>query len=74
MTLETGYGGGVAIPIRSAAIQIGDQEASGPVTDEDKGAVFTLDLPAGPTHLQSYLLTTEGDDLGAYYVYITRVA
>ena len=73
MTLETGYGGGVAIPIREAAIQIGEQGATTPVADTDKGAIFTLDLPAGPTHLQTYLYTPDGDDLGAYYVYITRV-
>jgi hypothetical protein len=73
MTLETGYGGGVSVPIQSAEIVIGGQERSASVTEDAKGVTFDLDLEAGPTHLQTYLHPTDGKDLGAYYVYITRL-
>jgi len=33
---------------------------------------FTLGLPAGSAHLQSWFYTAEGDDLGAYYVYVRQ--
>ncbi len=75
MTIESGYGGGKAIAIHSARIRIGEHEVTQPVTVEDKGITFTLALKAGLTHLQTYLHYNEADDdLGAYYVYIDRIA
>ena len=74
MTLETGYGGGVAIPIERAAIRVGDQAMDTNVTADAKAATFTLDVIDGETHLQTYLYTSDGAELGAYYVYITRVS
>lgn len=73
MTIEDGYGGGTAIPIKEARIQIGPQEQMQPVSSKDKGAIFSLDLPAGPTHLQTYFDNEHETDLGAYYVYIDRL-
>ena len=70
MTIESGYGGGKAIPIQSARITIGEHDVTQPVTDLDQGIRFSLALPPGPTHLQTYLYSKAGDDLGAYYVYI----
>jgi len=70
MTIESGYGGGRALPITEAGIQIGGHEQILPVNDGDKGIRFVLDLPAGPTHLQTYFGDGSGVDLGAYYVYI----
>ena len=73
MTLESGYGGGVAIPITSAQIQIGDQQQNQTISALDKGATFTLDLSPGPTHLQTFFGNEHNSDLGAYYVYINKV-
>jgi arylsulfatase A-like enzyme len=72
-TIESGFGGGNAIPIRGAALRIGDQEASRAVAPDDHSATFTLDLSPGPTHLQTFLDTGDESDLGAYYVYVDRL-
>lgn len=74
ITLESGYGGGKAIPIQSARIIIGKHDETQAATDMDKGVIFTLTLPKGPAHLQSYLYNETGDDLGAYYVYIDQIS
>ncbi|MEZ4861178.1 MAG: arylsulfatase [Caldilineaceae bacterium] len=74
MSLESGYGGGHALPITMARLQIGAYDQQQSVEENDKGAIFTLDLPAGPAHLQSYFGNEAGMDLGAYYVYIDKLA
>jgi len=73
MTVESGYGGGNAIPIHMARIKIGACHATRSVTAGDKSITFILDLEAGPAHLQTYLYDEAGAELGAYYVYIDRV-
>ena len=73
MTLETGYGGGVAIPIRSAGLRVGAQEAHVELQAGEKCATFELNLEAGQTHVQTYFGAEDGQDLGAYHVYITRI-
>ncbi|RME57574.1 MAG: N-acetylgalactosamine-4-sulfatase [Caldilineae bacterium] len=73
MTIESGYGGGRAIPVCRARLIIGEQEVSAPVDAAQESVVFHLDLPAGPTHLQTWFETEDGEgDLGAYYVYVAR--
>jgi hypothetical protein len=67
--LADGYGGGRALPIRRAAIRIGAASAAQDVVGEAPAAVFTLDLPAGPAHLETSLAGADGLELGAYYVY-----
>jgi len=64
------WGGGVALPVFRARIAIAGQEASGEVAHEDVGARFELSLTAGCTHLQTWFETEDGDELGAYYVYV----
>lgn len=73
LTIESGFGGGVAIPVRSAAVAVAGQSARQTVAEGTPGARFVLDLTAGPTHLQSWFHTEDGDDLGAYYVYIRQL-
>lgn len=67
------WGGGVAIPVRQARIAIAGVEASTSVGLNDERASSTLSLPRGPAHLQTWLETADGRELGAYYVYIERV-
>ncbi|MEM7537302.1 MAG: arylsulfatase [Chloroflexota bacterium] len=78
LSITSGYGGGNAIPVQSATIEIAGQTASQTITqignDADKGAVFTLELPAGPAHLQTNFVTNDGQDVGAYYVYIKMIS
>jgi len=67
------FTGGEALPLTQARIQIGGEEQTKPIPPDAKGVIFTFDLPAGETHLQTWL--TDGAELtiGAYYVYVRRV-
>lgn len=73
MTFDSGYGGGTAIDVRSARIQIGSQSAEAAVGPEEKGIVFVFELEQGLVHLQTFLRPASGIAFGAYYVYICRV-
>ncbi len=64
------WGGGVALPVAAARIAIAGQVASTSVNPNDAGIVFTLWLPAGATHLQTWFELEDGEELGAYYVYV----
>ena len=60
------------MPVYRARIAIAGEETSGEVASGDDGIRFTLSLPAGRTHLQTWFETEDGDELGAYYVYIEQ--
>lgn len=63
-----------AIGANSARIQIGEVEETLPLDPTDDVAVFTLDLPAGPAVLQTWLTDAgTGKERGAYFVEATRV-
>jgi hypothetical protein len=72
--IEHGWGGGRAIPIVSAAIRVGDYEADKPVPPDAESVAFSCELQAGETRLQTYLTDEEGNSIGAYYVYVERLA
>ena len=67
------WGGGAALPVRRARIAIGAEEARKEIDPEDDAASFTLTLPVGGTHLQTWFEMEDGQDLGAYYVYVVQV-
>ena len=67
------WGGGIALPVYRARISIAGEEASASVSHDDVGASFTLSLPAGPAHLQTWFVTEDGGELGAYYVYVEQL-
>ncbi len=73
LTIDSGWGGGVALPVRQARIAIAGQEASTWVDANTASAVFTLSLSAGPTHLQTWFVLDDGEELGAYYVYVEKI-
>ena len=50
-----------------------DFEAEADVGPDDKSAIFTADLNAGETNLQTWFHLADGSTLGAYYVYIDRL-
>lgn len=68
------WGGGVALAVRRARIAIGGEEAYGSVAPDKESVSFTLTLPAGGTHLQTWFDLEDGQDLGAYYVYVEQVS
>ncbi len=74
LTVGSGYGGGVALPVKHAGIQIAGHDEKQPIGPEQRYAHFELTLPPGPSHLQTFLHTGTGEDLGAYYVYVRRVS
>jgi hypothetical protein len=65
---------GAALPIAKARLRVATVDQSQTVGDRDKGAVFTVMLPAGKTLLQTWFYDAGGRELcGAYYVYVRPV-
>jgi hypothetical protein len=69
-SIAAGYGGGRAIAICAAAVNMAGLTAERVVDPATTAAMFELDLPAGPAHLHTTLRTADGAALGAYYVYV----
>jgi len=68
------YVAGKALPIARARLKVGSFNQTVPVAATDKVVSFTVNLPAGPTDLQTWLLDANGKLLaGAYYVTVTRL-
>lgn len=64
---------GVAMPIKSARIQVGREFQSKPVKLTDKAVRFTFELEEGPTRLYTWFEDSPRNGLaGAYYVYVNR--
>jgi hypothetical protein len=66
------FHGGKALPLQRARVQVAGEEATGEIPPSADNATFHFTLGAGPTRLQTWLTTEDGDDLGAYYVYARR--
>jgi arylsulfatase A-like enzyme len=68
------YVAGKALPITQARLKVANFDQTVPVTATDKLISFTVNLPPGPTDLQTWFLDINGKLLtGAYYVYVTRL-
>jgi hypothetical protein len=72
--IKDGYGGGRAIPLTQARIRVADYTETVQIGPEDNAVVFEADLEAGEAQLQTYLSTVDGLTIGAYYVYVERLA
>ena len=59
-----------AICARTARLKVGSFDKIKDVKLDDKAISFTVDLSAGQQKLQTWLTTDNGDEYGAYYVYI----
>lgn len=68
------YTGGRAIPFVVARLRVGEREWSQEVDPASPGVAFSVDLPEGRMRLQTWLTEATGEQLGAYYVYISRQA
>ena len=71
--IKHGYGGGKALPLVTARIEVAGYEAGRPIAPGDKSLEFVTDLHAGETLLQTYLSDAQGLGIGAYYVYVERL-
>ena len=71
--IKHGYGGGRAIPLVNAEIQVAGYSERQAIAPDAECVVFTADLAAGETLLQTYLYDAEGGSMGAYYVYVERL-
>ena len=68
------YVEGKALPIARARLKVAKFDRTVPVSATDKVISFTLNLPPGPTDLQTWFLDANGKQLtGAYYVNVTRL-
>lgn len=72
--IEHGYGGGRALSIKTAAIQVADISLKQNVDPEDEFSAFVATLQAGETTLQTYFVDLFEQIFGAYYVYVTLVS
>jgi arylsulfatase A-like enzyme len=71
--IKHGWGGGRAIPVISATLQVAGHEETRPVSPDAEHVAFLVDLSTGETRLQTYLTCADGTVLGAYYVYVERL-
>ena len=58
--------------IHKARIRIGAIDKTIDVDPTAHAAVYTIDLPAGPAELQTWLISSDGTERGAYFVYVRR--
>jgi arylsulfatase A-like enzyme len=66
-------GPGKAIEAVNVKLRVGETIIEKPITDHDKYAGFSVDLPAGHTQIQAWLLDRDQNTHGAYYVYVERL-
>jgi hypothetical protein len=64
---------GVALPVASARLKVGEFDATRPVGEGDKAVTFAVKLPPGRTKLRTWFLDADGQEIaGAYYVTVRR--
>ena len=63
----------LGIDAQRARLRIGNVQAEKVTSEFDPGATFRVELPAGPTTLQSWLTARGGAERGAYFVYVRRL-
>lgn len=63
---------GEAIPAVKVRLKVGDKMQEKEIGDSDNSAVFNLQLPPGPTTVKAWLIDIDGNEQGAYYIYINK--
>jgi hypothetical protein len=61
---------GPGIKAAKARLTIAGLDLSQPVPAGAAAVAFQVNLPAGPTRLQSWLIDAQGNSRGAYYAYV----
>jgi hypothetical protein len=59
--------------IEKARLRVGAVDKTMAVDPGERAAVFEVDLPAGPAELQTWLISRDGSERGAYYVYAEKL-
>ncbi len=54
----------------SAKLKMGDAERTCEIQPSDRSVTFTVELSEGPVNLQTWLAESNGNSVGAYYVYV----
>ncbi|MGQ9609860.1 MAG: arylsulfatase [bacterium] len=67
------YHGGRALKLAKARVIIADQEKNALIDPLEKGIKFIFSLKSCTTRLQTFLYSSEGFSIGAYYVYIKKL-
>jgi len=63
---------GVALKIEKAVLEFGDVKEAQPVTADDVGITFEVELPAGELDLHCNFILANGAKLGSYYVEVEK--
>jgi hypothetical protein len=71
--IKDGWGGGRALSLVRATLLVAGHEETQPIPAESQSVFFEVDLEAGETRVQTYLYDGDGQSIGAYYVYVTRL-
>lgn len=71
--IRDGWGGGCGLPFERARIRVGHHEANRPVETDAHFVAFTFWLDAGETRLETAFVDAQGNETGAYFVYIERL-
>lgn len=64
---------GKAVPITKAKIEIAGNVAEQPVSPGSPDVAFRLKLKSGKTRLTARFETESGEEIGAYYAYVTKL-
>ena len=64
---------GKAIRATKARLKVAGVDETRPIAAGAKAVTFQVELPAGKTRLQTWLLDDAGQSRGAYYVYVLRL-
>jgi hypothetical protein len=64
---------GVPIDVSKVQLKVGEVLADQEVEPEALNAVFEMELEPGEKELKTWLIDENGVEVGAYYVYITKV-
>ena len=64
---------GKAVPLRRATLAIGPHTRAADVPAGAKEVVFRLELQAGPARLAARFHTDDGEEIGAYYAYVSKL-
>jgi len=62
-----------ALPVKKVRLKVGKLVKEAEVASEETAKVFMVELSAGPTEIETWLLDGDGNPLcGAYFVYVRR--
>jgi len=64
---------GKALDIRQARVKLGDKTVTEPVVEDALSVTFDFEVEKGETFLQTWFIDSDGDEFGAYYVYVDKL-